>query len=102
MKLTWLVIGPVSSTLSTSNGGWAEKTIVLPTSFKVNHTCSPSGEAAMLGQNGETCFTPPTISWVLVLTTTVSGVKLEQTYPYVPSGEKIVMPGPFGTWMRIF
>src|SRR5262249_38576970 len=34
--------------------------------------------------------------------TTVSGVKLEQTYPYLPSGEKIVMPGPFGTVIRVF
>ena len=31
----------------------------------------------MLGQNGETCCTRPTISWVCVETTTVSGVKLE-------------------------
>ena len=37
-----------------------------------------------------------------VAITTVSGVKLEQTYPYLPSGEKIVMPGPFGTVMRLF
>ena len=35
----------------------------------------------MFGQNGEICFTRPTISWVLVLMTTVSGVVLEQTYP---------------------
>src|SRR5258706_11465752 len=95
-------MGPVSMTRITPNGGLAAKIITFPTSFKVNQTCSPSGEAAILGQNGETCFTRPTISWVFVLTTTVSGVKLEQTYPYAPSGEKIVIPGPLGTWMRNF
>ena len=46
-------------TRSTWNGGWAAKTITLPTSFSVNQTCSPSGEAAILGQNGETwCHAP--------------------------------------------
>jgi hypothetical protein len=30
------------------------------------------------------------------------GLKLEQTYPYLLSGEKIVMPGPFGTVIRVF
>jgi len=29
--------------------------------FSVNHTCVPSGVAAMLGQNGLSCFTRPTI-----------------------------------------
>jgi hypothetical protein len=82
----------------------AANTIVLPTSFKFQGEPHPLavGEAALLGQNGETCFTRPTISCVFVLITTVSGVKLEQTYPHVPSGEKIVMPGPFGTVMRVF
>src|SRR5215468_1993940 len=50
-KLTWLVIGPVSSVASTANGGRAANTMTLPTSFSVNHTWLPSGVAAMLGQN---------------------------------------------------
>jgi hypothetical protein len=61
------------------NGGLAAKTIVFPTSFKVSQTCSPSGDAAMFGQNGDTCRTRPTMSCVCVFTTTVSGVKLEHT-----------------------
>src|SRR6201987_4253351 len=51
----------------------------------------------MSGQNGLSCLTCPMISCPAVVMTTVSGLKLEQTYPYLPSGEKIVMPGPFGT-----
>lgn len=35
----------------------------------------------MFGQNGDSCFTRPTIACFSVETTTVSGVKLEQTYP---------------------
>src|SRR6516162_6004945 len=43
----------------------------------------------------------PTILCSAVAMTTVSGLKLEQTYPYFPSGENIVIPGPFGTVMRV-
>src|SRR5262245_493676 len=86
----------------TSNGGCALNTMVLPTSLSVNQTCFPSGVAAMSGQNGLSCFTCPTTLYSAVATTTVSGLKLEQTYPYFPSGEKIVIPGPFGTVMRVF
>src|SRR5262249_16928671 len=85
----------------TSNGGRALNSMVLPTSLSVNQTCFPSGVAAMSGQNGLSCFTCPTILCSAVATTTVSGLKLEQTYPYFPSGEKIVIPGPFGTVMRV-
>jgi hypothetical protein len=56
-----LVIGPVSSVLSTENGGLASNTWVLPVSLSVNQTCEPSGVAAMLGQNGLACRTFPTI-----------------------------------------
>src|ERR1700693_6120075 len=59
--LTWFVIGPVSRVASTSNGGSARNTSVLPMSFRVNQTWVPSGVAAMLGQNGDACGTVPTI-----------------------------------------
>ncbi len=59
--LTWLVIGPVDSVLSSAKGGLASKTCVWPTSLSVNHTCAPSGVAAMSGQNGLACVTSPTI-----------------------------------------
>src|SRR6267143_3066297 len=101
-KLTWLVIGPVVIVLSTVNGGWAPNTIVLPMSLSVNHTCWPSGVAAMLGQNGLSCATSPTIWCSATEITTVRGVNDEHTYPYLPSGEKICMPGPAGTLMRAF
>src|SRR6516225_6826467 len=94
-------MGPVSNTLSTSNGGRALNTIAFPTSLSVSQTCLPSGVAAMSGQNGLTCVTCPTTLWEAVAMTTVSGLKLEQTYPYWPSDEKIVMPGPAGTLMRV-
>src|ERR1700719_4788922 len=100
--LTWLVIGPVSSVLSTEKGGRASNTCVLPMSFSVNQTWEPSGVAAMLGQNGLACCTFPTILWSATEITSVSGVNDEQTYPYFPSGEKIVMPGPLGTTIRVF
>ena len=77
--LTWLVIGPVSIVLSTAKGGLASKTMTLPTSLSVSHTCLPSGVAAMSGQNGLSCFTRPTMRFDLVSMTTVSGEKLEQT-----------------------
>jgi hypothetical protein len=96
------VIGPVSKVARTSNGGSARNTCVLPVSFSVNHTCLPSGVAAMFGENGEACLTVATIWWVFTSITFVSGVKLEQTNPYFPSGRKIVMPGPFPTGMRSF
>jgi hypothetical protein len=83
-------------------GGLALKTCVLPMSFSVNQTCWPSGVAAMSGQKGDACATRPTCRWVLVSMTTVSGEKLEHTYPYSPPGEKIVMPGPFGTGILSF
>src|SRR5712691_11574063 len=100
--LTWLVIGPVSIVFTTVNGGWASNTIVRPTSFSVNQTCLPSGDAAMFGQNWLAWATRPTILWVATEITTVSGVNDEQTYPYFPSGENICMPGPFGTVIRNF
>ncbi len=56
----------------------------------------------MFGQNGDSCFTLPTTLWVATETMAVSGVKLEQTKPYLPSGEKMVMPGPFASLMRLF
>ena len=79
-KLTWLVIGPVSSVFSTAKGGRASKTIVLPTSFSVNQTCLPSGVAAMLGQNGLACGTRARRSRASATAmTTVSGVNDEHT-----------------------
>ena len=52
---------PVSIVVIRLNGGLALNTCVLPISFSVNHTCFPSGVAAMSGQNGLSCFTRPTI-----------------------------------------
>jgi hypothetical protein len=78
-KLTWFVIGPVSNDLITANGGRASKTIVRPTSFNVSQTCLPSGVAAIFGQNELSCLTWPTIWCVATSTTTVSGLKDEQT-----------------------
>src|SRR5215813_13364372 len=60
------------------------------------------GRPAMSRQNGLSCLTCPMILCPAVVMTTVSGLKLEQTYPCLPSGEKIVMPGPFGTVIRVF
>ena len=68
----------------------------------MNQICLPSGVAAMFGQNGLSCLTCPTIRWSATVMTTVSGLKDEQTYPYLPSGEKICMPGPAGTLIRVF
>src|ERR1700745_2719696 len=99
---TLLVIGPVLKTLRTENGGCASNTSVLPTSLSVNHTCFPSGVAAMSGQNGLACLILPTIVWSATEITSVSGLNDEQTYPYLPSGEKICMPGPAGSVIRIF
>src|SRR6185369_5635919 len=78
-KLTWLVIGPVSMVLIGLNGGLALNTRVLPMPLSVNHTCSPSGVTAMFGQNGLSCFTRATMAWSATDTTTVSGLKDEQT-----------------------
>src|SRR5258708_21092595 len=100
--LTWLVMGPVSSVLRTEKGGRASNTWVLPVSFRVNQTCEPSGVAAMLGQKGLAWCTFPTTLWSATEMTSVSGLNDEQTYPYFPSGEKIVMPGPLGTVIRVF
>src|ERR1700751_1139975 len=97
--LTWLVIGPVSSTLRTLKGGLASNTSVLPVSFRVNQTWARSGVAAMLGQNGLACLTRATMLCVANETTSVSGLKEEQTKRYLPSGEKICMPGPAGGMM---
>src|ERR1700742_2331458 len=88
--------------LITLKGGSALNTSVLPVSFSVNHTCLPSGVAAMLGQNGLACGTWPTIVWSATETTTVSGLNDEQTSPYLPWGENICRPGPPGTLMRAF
>lgn len=63
----------------------------------VNPTCEPSGVAAMLGQNVEACLMRPTVAWEAVSITTVSGVNEEHTYAYLPSGEKMIIPGPLGT-----
>lgn len=60
-KFTWLVIGPVSIVFSIVNGGRASNTLTLPISFNVNQTCLPSGVAAILGQNGLSWGTRPTI-----------------------------------------
>src|SRR5262252_1160289 len=46
----------------------------------------------MSGQNGLSCLTCPTISCPAVVMTTVSGLKLEQTYPYLPSGDRHAGP----------
>src|SRR5580704_13668567 len=100
--LTWLVMGPVLSTLRTVKGGLLSNTSVLPVSFRVSQTWLPSGVAAMLGQNGLACLTRATILGVATETTSVSGLNEEQTYPYLPSGEKICMPGPAGVMMRVF
>ncbi len=78
-KLTWLVIGPVASVRIGAKGGLASNTCVRPTSFNVNQTCLPSGDAAMFGQNGLSCFTWPTTWCVRTEITTVSGLKDEQT-----------------------
>src|SRR5262249_50323658 len=99
---TWLVIGPVSNNAILLKGGRALNTSVLPMSLSVNHTCLPSGAAAMSGQKGEAWGTRPTMRCECAYTYTVSGVKLEQKSPYMPSGDKIVMPGPLGTVMRSF
>ena len=76
--MTWLVIGPVSKALIGANGGFASNTIVRPMSLSVNQTCLPSGVAAMLGQNGLSCFTRPTTCLLAVSITTVSGLNEEQ------------------------
>jgi len=54
------VIGPVSRLFRILNGGCASKTSVWPMSLSVNHTCFPSGVAAMFGQKGLSCFTVAT------------------------------------------
>src|ERR1700712_5555566 len=95
-------MGPVSNDLMTANGGRASNTCVRPTSFSVNQTCLPSGVAAMFGQNGLSCLTLPTMLWSAKAITLVSATNDEQTYAYSPFGEKICMPGPFGTMMRVF
>src|SRR5258707_12343397 len=95
-------MGPVSRVANTSNGGSARNTSVLPVSFRVNHTCLQSGDAAMFGENGEACLTVATTWWVFTSTNFVSGIKLEQTNPYFPSGRKIVMPGPSPTGILCF
>src|SRR5262249_22302570 len=94
---TWLVIGPVSKVALTSKGGSARNTCVLPISFKVSHTCLLSGDAAMFGEKGDAWATVAITLCVFTSTTFVSGIKLEQTNPYLPSGRKIVIPGPFPT-----
>src|ERR1700738_4824938 len=61
-KLTWFVIGPVSRIVRALEGAHALSTPVLPMSFNVNHTCRPSGAAAILGQKGDGWGTVATIS----------------------------------------
>src|SRR5206468_10968661 len=60
----------------------------LPVSFKVIHTSSLSGLTAILGQNGLTCGDRLTILCDARSMTASSGVKLEQTKAYLPSGPK--------------
>jgi hypothetical protein len=50
-----LVIGPVSSTVFSANGGFALNTCTFPASFSVIHTSSFSGVTAILGENGVAC-----------------------------------------------
>src|SRR6185369_6325456 len=100
-KFTWFVMGPVSSDLMTANGGFALNTITRPVSLSVNHTWLPSGVAATSGQKGLSCFTLPTMVWLATSMTTVCGLNEEHTKPYLPSGEKICMPGPGGVVMRV-
>src|SRR5262249_28225366 len=83
-----------------SNGGLAPNTWTLPTSLSVIHTSSFSGLTAMLGQKELACDTRLIIRWDVVSITANSGVKLEQTKPYRPSGPNIVIPGPFAKCIR--
>src|SRR5258708_15264172 len=85
-KLTWLVIGPVSIVFRTEKGGLASNTTVLPMSLSVNQTCLPSGVAAMFVQKGLGWATRPTIWRSATAITTVSGVNVGQTQPYLSSG----------------
>ena len=68
-----------SRVFSTVKGGLVSNTIVLPSSFKVGHSCLPSGDAAMSWQNGLACVTRPTIYFVALSMTAVSSEKLEHT-----------------------
>src|ERR1700739_2620844 len=95
-------MGPVSRTFSVLKGGCQSTTWCRPVSFSVIQTCLPSGVAAIFGQNGLTCLTVATILCVAVEMTSVSGLNEEQTYPYLSSGEKMVMPGPGGVMIRVF
>ena len=64
---------------------------------KRKRTCSPSGVTARFGQKADACSIEATTSLVAASTTTVSGVKDEQTNASLPSGENATMPGPSGT-----
>src|SRR6185369_6465808 len=99
-KLTWLLMGPVSKSAFCSNGGFALKTWVLPTSLSVIQTSSFSGVTAIFGQNGLACGNLLMTSCEATSITASSGVKLEQTKPYFPSEPNTVIPGPFANWMR--
>jgi hypothetical protein len=55
---------------------------------------------AMFGQNGLACVSRVRPLWDWTSTTASSAVKLAHTKPYVPSGENIVIPGPFASGTR--
>src|SRR5713101_6762629 len=82
----------------------ADAAVTLPIEAGAGHEwpCARRQRLFPSGQNGLSCVTCPTTLCPAVAMTTVSGLKLEHTYPYWPSGEKIVMPGPFGTVTRVF
>jgi len=94
-QATWLVIGPVSSTVRTLNER-PSITVTLPTSLWVIHTWS-SEHTSRLGENGLVTAMRATTWWDFTSTATASGVKLETTNPTAPSPRKRAMPGPSGT-----
>ena len=83
-----------------AKGGAASITCVLPLSLRVNHTCLPSALTARLGENGLACGTRATTSCEAVSITHNSGVKLDGTNAYLPSGRKRIMAGPELVLMR--
>src|SRR5437870_10541536 len=93
-------MGPVSKVAFCSNGGFALNTCTLPTSFNVIQTSSFSGVTAMFGENGLTCGNRLTILCDATSTTASSGVKLEHTKAYLPSGPNMVIPGLLASLIR--
>src|SRR4029077_11685883 len=82
------------------NGGFASNTCTFPTSLNVIQTSSSSGVTTMFGENGLTCGNRLTILCDATSMTASSGVKLEHTNAYLPSGPNMVIPGPFANSMR--